>query len=208
MTLRRRLGKRIFDLFFTMLGLPVTAPILLVSALLIWVEDGRPIFFRQKRVGHKGKPFHIWKFRTMVVDAEKKGGAITVGHDPRITRVGYWLRKFKVDEFQQLINVLKGEMSLIGPRPEVEKYVNLYTEAQRRVLELIPGITDPASIKYANESDVLAQASDPEKMYIEEIMPEKIRLNLEYARHANCFTDFIVLLRTILRVFGSRSSAS
>jgi lipopolysaccharide/colanic/teichoic acid biosynthesis glycosyltransferase len=208
MTLRRRLGKRIFDLFFTMLGLPVTAPILLVSALLIWVEDGRPIFFRQKRVGHKGKPFHIWKFRTMVVDAEKKGGAITVGHDPRITRVGYWLRKFKVDEFPQLINVLKGEMSLIGPRPEVEKYVNLYTEAQRQVLELVPGITDPASIKYANESDVLAQASDPEKMYIEEIMPEKIRLNLEYARHANCFTDFIVLLRTILRVFGSRSSAS
>jgi lipopolysaccharide/colanic/teichoic acid biosynthesis glycosyltransferase len=201
MTLRRRLCKRIFDLFFTMLGLPVTAPLFLVSAVLIWAEDGGPVFFRQRRIGFRGKPFMIWKFRTMVVDAEKKGGAITVGRDPRITRVGYWLRKFKIDEFPQLINVLKGEMSLVGPRPEVEKYVNLYNEKQRRVLDLMPGITDPASIRFANENELLAQSDDPKKMYVEVIMPEKIRLNLEYAVRASCLSDFLIVLKTLLRVF-------
>ncbi|MGC8931657.1 MAG: sugar transferase, partial [Dictyoglomus sp.] len=165
-------------------------------------EDGGPIFFVQKRVGYKGKSFLMWKFRTMVVDAEKKGSLITVGKDPRITKVGYFLRKFKLDEFPQLINVLKGEMSLVGPRPEVEKYVNLYTSEQRKVLDIIPGMTDPASIKYVNENEILASAEDPEKVYIEVIMPEKIKLNLKYYETASCWTDFLVIIKTILRILN------
>jgi lipopolysaccharide/colanic/teichoic acid biosynthesis glycosyltransferase len=194
--------KRIFDLSFTLLGLPFLLPILVIIALLIKLEDGGPIFFVQKRVGYKGKSFLMWKFRTMVVDAEKKGSLITVGKDPRITKVGYFLRKFKLDEFPQLINVLKGEMSLVGPRPEVEKYVNLYTSEQRKVLDIIPGMTDPASIKYVNENEILASAEDPEKVYIEVIMPEKIKLNLKYYETASCWTDFLVIIKTILRILN------
>lgn len=124
--------KRIFDLFFTLIGLPFLLPFLAIIALMIKLEDGGPIFFIQRRIGYKGKPFYMWKFRTMVIDAEKKGSLITVGNDPRITRVGYFLRKYKLDEFPQLLNVLKGEMSLVGPRPEVEKYVMLYNSEQRK----------------------------------------------------------------------------
>ncbi len=195
-----RKSKRIFDLFFTLLGLPFLLPIFMIIALLIKLEDGGPVFFIQKRIGYKGKPFLMWKFRTMVVDAEKKGGLITVGKDSRITKVGYFLRKFKLDEFPQLINVLKGEMSLVGPRPEVEKYVNLYTPEQRLVLDLLPGMTDLASIKYVNESEILVQAEDPEKIYIEMIMPEKIKLNLEYAKIASCWSDFLVIIKTFFRI--------
>jgi lipopolysaccharide/colanic/teichoic acid biosynthesis glycosyltransferase len=196
--------KRIFDLFFTLLGLPFLLPIFIIIALLIKLEDGGPIFFVQKRVGYKGKPFLMWKFRTMVVDAEKKGSLITIGKDPRITKVGYYLRKFKLDELPQLINVLKGEMSLVGPRPEVEKYVNLYTSKQRKVLDIIPGMTDPASIKYVNENEILATAEDPEKVYIEIIMPEKINLNLEYAKTASCWKDFLVITKTFLRILKKK----
>ncbi|MGC8744987.1 MAG: sugar transferase, partial [Verrucomicrobiia bacterium] len=150
--------------------------------------------------------FLMWKFRTMVVDAEKKGSLITVGKDPRITKVGYFLRKFKLDEFPQLINVLKGEMSLVGPRPEVEKYVNLYTSEQRKVLDIIPGMTDPASIKYVNENEILASAEDPEKVYIEIIMPEKINLNLEYAKTASCWKDFLVIIKTFLGILKKKQT--
>jgi lipopolysaccharide/colanic/teichoic acid biosynthesis glycosyltransferase len=136
----------------------------------------------------------------MVVNADKLGKPLTVGRDPRITRVGYWLRKFKLDELPQLLNVLLGEMSLVGPRPEVPQYVALYTPEQRRVLDLVPGITDPASIKFANEAELLAEANDPEKFYIEHIMPTKIRLNMEYASHATLWSDILVILKTLVRI--------
>lgn len=194
-------SKRLFDLFWAVTGLLVLSPLLAVIAFLIKVQDGGPVFFCQERVGHRGKRFRIWKFRTMVVGAEYKGMPLTVGRDPRITRLGHWLRRFKLDELPQLFNVLKGDMSLVGPRPEVPQYVALYDASQRRVLELVPGITDPASLKYRRESELLGQASDPERAYVEQIMPEKIRLNLEYAHHATVWTDFLVVVRTIIAVF-------
>jgi len=193
-----RVSKRIFDIVFSFVGLVVLTPFLILIALLIKISDGGPAFFKQERIGYKGKPFYIWKFRTMVVNAERLGKQITVGRDSRITPLGYYLRKFKLDELPQLFNVLKGEMSFVGPRPEVPKYVLLYNEQQRKVIQLIPGITDIASIKYYHESDTLAQAANPEDIYREEIMPEKIRLNLDYAEKANLWTDFLVILKTIL----------
>lgn len=145
------------------------------------------------------------KFRTMIVDAERMGKQLTVGRDPRITRVGYWLRKTKLDELPQLINVIRGEMSLVGPRPEVPRYVAAYDAEQRKVLDLRPGITDPASITYYDESDLLAGAPDPEMMYLAEVMPEKIRINLEYARRANILSDLGIILRTIFRMVNRRA---
>jgi len=197
-----RWEKRAFDFIFSTLGLVFLFPFFLIIALMIKIDDGGPVLFIQKRVGYKGRPFFMYKFRTMVVDAEKKGNLLTVGGDPRITKSGRLLRKFKLDELPQLINVLKGEMSLVGPRPEVEKYVNLYTNEQRKVLNLYPGITDPASIEYVNESELLAQSSDPEKLYVEKIMPEKIVLNLEYARQASWWTDFLVIIKTLARIIS------
>lgn len=189
--------KRAFDLFWAGLGLCLLVPIFLVIAILIKLEDGGPVFYLQERVGRRGLHFRIRKFRTMVVDADKRGPQITVGRDPRVTRLGYWLRKFKIDELPQLVNVWKGEMSLVGPRPEVPHYVAMYSQEQARVLELLPGITDVASIRYRNESDFLARAADPERVYIQEIMPHKIRLNLEYEAKASIWTDFLVIVRTI-----------
>ncbi len=194
--------KRLFDIFWTSLGLLLLWPVFLVIALLIKIDDGGPVFYRQIRVGRGGKPFRIWKFRTMVVDADKIGGSLTVGRDPRITRTGYWLRKFKLDELPQLFNVLSGEMSLVGPRPEVPEYVARYTQDQKRVLELTPGITDPASIAYRNENEILASSDDPEAVYLSEIMPEKIRLNLQYAEKSTVWTDFLTILKTLLRLAG------
>jgi lipopolysaccharide/colanic/teichoic acid biosynthesis glycosyltransferase len=198
-----RISKRIFDIFWILVGIPFLIPLFIIIAILIKLDDGGPVFFVQERIGYKGKPFKIWKFRTMVVDAEQQGSLITVGRDPRITRVGYFLRKFKLDELPQLFNVLKGEMSLVGPRPEVEKYVKLYTPEQLKVLDIMPGITDPASIRYSNESEILGQFQDPEKAYVEIIMPEKIKLNLEYASRANCWKDLLVIVRTFLRIFNN-----
>ena len=197
----RSRGKRVFDVLASSLGLIVLFPLFLLLAVLIKLEDGGPVFFRQERVGHRGRIFRIWKFRTMVVNAEKLGGYLTIGRDPRITRVGYWLRKTKFDELPQLINVLLGEMSLVGPRPEVPKYVSFYTDEQRRVLELRPGITDPASIQFRDENELLANAADPERYYLEVVMPEKIRLNLEYAKQASFWTDFRIILKTLTRLF-------
>jgi lipopolysaccharide/colanic/teichoic acid biosynthesis glycosyltransferase len=195
-----KLEKRLFDIVASAIGLLVLWPVFLVIAVLIKLEDGGPVFYRQERIGYKGRPFRIWKFRTMVVNADKLGKPLTVGRDPRITRVGYWLRKFKLDELPQLLNVLLGEMSLVGPRPEVPQYVALYAPEQRKVLDLVPGITDPASIKFANEAELLAEASDPEKFYIEHIMPTKIRLNMEYASHATLWSDIVVILKTLVRI--------
>lgn len=192
--------KRLLDVFAAAIGLFFLWPLLLVIALLVKLGDRGPVFYRQERVGHRGTPFRIWKFRTMVVSADAKQQLITVGSDARITRVGYWLRKLKFDELGQLINVLKGEMSLVGPRPEVPKYVALYSDQQKEVLQFKPGITDPASIKYSNESELLAQAADPERKYVDEIMPDKIRINLEYAKSATVLTDVQVILKTLAKL--------
>jgi len=189
--------KRVFDLTFSLLGLLVLWPVLAAVALGIKLSGGGRAFFRQQRVGLGGRIFKIWKFRTMVENAEQLGKLLTVGPDPRITPIGFWLRRSKLDELPQLFNVLRGDMSLVGPRPEVPHYVERYSAGQRRVLNLMPGITDPASIRYRNENDLLATSANPEQTYTEEIMPEKIRLNLEYAVRANLATDFAVILKTV-----------
>jgi lipopolysaccharide/colanic/teichoic acid biosynthesis glycosyltransferase len=194
--------KRLFDLFWTSLGLILLWPLFVLIAALIKHEDGGPIFFRQVRIGLHGVPFRIWKFRTMVPDAP--GIPLTVGCDPRITRTGHWLRKLKFDELPQLFNVFAGQMSLVGPRPEVARYVDAYTPEQTKVLQLSPGITDIASVRYCNESDVLAQTDDPERTYREEIVPAKIGLNLEYAKHATIASDFLVIIQTFLRLTRCR----
>ena len=195
-------SKRLFDLCFAVPGIVLLAPVFLVIAVLIKFDDGGPVFFRQERVGYRGRRFRVWKFRTMVVGAERQG-ALTVGNDPRVTRVGRWIRKFKLDELPQLINVVLGEMSLVGPRPEVPKYVALYSEKELPVLDLVPGITDPASIAFRNESEILGRSPDPERTYVDFIMPEKIRLSLEYAGRATRWADFLVIVQTLLAFLRS-----
>jgi lipopolysaccharide/colanic/teichoic acid biosynthesis glycosyltransferase len=197
-------GKRAFDLLCMIPGVVILIPLAVVVAFAVKLDDGGPVFFRQVRAGWNGKPFRMWKFRTMVVNAEKLAGLITIGQDPRITRVGRVLRKTKLDELPQFLNVIAGDMSLVGPRPEVMRYVEMYGEDQRKVLELMPGITDPASVKYCDESELLSQADDPERLYVEEIMPEKIRLNLEYAEHASVASDLRVVLKTIAKISGGK----
>lgn len=197
--------KRIFDITFTIPGLILLIPLFAIMAILIKIDSPGPVFYRQERVGKDGELFEMYKLRTMVVDADKVGPLLTLVGDSRITCVGYWLRKYKIDELPQLINVLKGQMSLVGPRPEVLKYVDKYTPQQRAVLLLVPGITDPASIKYRNENEVLAtlgsksDGNDFEYIYINEIIPEKIRINLEYADNRSLWSDFKVILATIFR---------
>ena len=173
------------------------APILLLLALLINIDSKGGVFYKQVRIGKGQKPFKLYKFRSMSTDADKKG-LLTVGNnDSRITKTGYYLRKYKLDELPQLINVLKGDMSVVGPRPEVEKYVKLYNQEQLMVFTVKPGITDWASIKYVNENEILAKSNQPEKTYIEEIMPAKLKLNLEYVRHNNIYVDIKIILLTI-----------
>ena len=195
-------AKRAMDIVISAAALCVLWPVLLLIALAIVVDDPGPVFYRQVRVGRVGRPFRIFKFRTMVVDADKKGLSITVGRDSRITRVGAFLRKTKLDELAQLLNVLCGQMSFVGPRPEVPRYVELYTPYQRQVLLVRPGITDYASIAYRNENDLLAGADDPERMYIETIMPDKIELNMKYLREISPLTDVRLMLRTVLAVIA------
>lgn len=194
--------KRFSDILFSFLGLLVLFPFFLLISLCIICIDGFPVFYNQKRVGRKGRDFFVMKFRTMKKDAEKKGALTISSKDPRITRTGSFLRKYKIDELPQLFNVLFGDMSLVGPRPEVRKYVNLYNRDQLKVLEVKPGITDPASIEFANENELLGRSKDPEKTYINEIMPAKLKLNLEYIRKQNFFSDLGVIFRTIFRVLG------
>ena len=189
--------KRMMDIAVSAVALCVLWPLYLIIALAIVIDDPGPVFYRQVRVGRGGKPFRIFKFRSMVVDADKKGLAITVGHDRRITRVGAFLRKTKLDELAQLINVLCGQMSFVGPRPEVPRYVELYTPYQRQVLLVRPGITDYASIAYRNENDLLDAAQDPERMYIEQIMPAKIELNMKYLREISPAADIRLILKTV-----------
>ena len=202
--LRRRRGtlafKRAMDVLLSGAALLVLWPVFLLIALAIKLDDPGPVFYRQVRVGRGGAPFRIFKFRSMVQDADKKGLTITVGRDSRITRVGAFLRKTKLDELAQLLNVLRGEMSFVGPRPEVEEYVALYTPQQRQVLLVRPGITDYASIAYRNENELLAGAADPRRMYIEEIMPAKLELNMKYLREISPLSDLKLILGTIAAV--------
>ena len=195
------LGKRCFDLCLTLPGLILLAPLFLVIMIWIKLSSTGPVFFRQDRVGRCGVCFQIYKFRTMVVDAEKMGSQITVGADKRITKCGSFLRKYKLDELPQLINVLKGEMSLVGPRPEVPRYVAEYPETIRQiVLSVPPGITDLASIEFVDESTLLGNAGDPEKTYIEEIMPIKLGYYLKYVQERNLLLDFKLIIRTVLKI--------
>ena len=194
------IAKRAMDIVLSACALAILWPLLLLIALAILIDDPGPVFYRQVRVGRNGKTFRIFKFRSMVMDADKKGLAITVGRDSRITRVGAVLRKTKLDELAQLLNVLFGQMSFVGPRPEVPKYVELYTPYQRQVLLVRPGITDYASIAYRNENDLLAGAPNPEAMYIEQIMPDKIELNMKYLREISPLADIRLILKTIVAV--------
>lgn len=192
--------KRCFDIFASLFGLLFLAIPFVFIAIAIKTSSKGPVYFRQERVGKNGKLFRIFKFRTMVSDAESKGMQITVGADSRITKVGKFLRKTKIDELPQLINVLLGQMSFVGPRPEVPHYVELYTDYQRNVLRIKPGITELASIIYKDENEVLAQSDDPEKTYIEEIMPKKIGINMEYIQKMNVFYDIKLIFKTFAAV--------
>ncbi len=194
--------KRFFDIVVSLLGILVTSPILLVVALLIKLTSKGPVFYKQERIGKNEKPFRILKFRTMVANADAQGLKITVGGDKRITGVGNFLRKSKLDELPQLFNVLFGQMSLVGPRPEVAEYVNLYTEEQRKVLSVRPGITDYASVCFRNENEILAQAEDPQKEYIEHIMPLKLRYNQKYIEEMGVFTDLKLIFLTVYVILG------
>lgn len=205
MTIRGRLmRKRVFDVLVSAMGLTLLSPILLWIALMIEIDTGGPILFKQIRVGRNQKLFKIYKFRTMCTDAEKRGLSITVGHDPRITKSGEFLRKYKLDELLQLVNVFKGQMSLVGPRPEVPKYVEMYDDLQKNILKIRPGITDLASISYIDEDDLLAESTDPEDTYIHEIMPKKIELNFEYLNKLSISFDFRLIFRTLLALKEKR----
>jgi len=193
--------KRLFDFTASFFGLILLAPIFVLSALWIMIDSKGPIFFRQERVGFQGINFRIHKFRTMVLNAEKKGKQITVGEDSRITTVGSFLRKYKLDELPQLIDVLVGDMSLVGPRPEVPKYIDCYSDDEKYdVLSVKPGITDNASIEFRNENELLASSNDPEATYINEVLPKKIALYRKYVRECSFFGDVAIIFKTIFLI--------
>lgn len=191
---------RFFDFLFTVLGLIILSPLFLIVAIWIKLDSSGPVFYRQTRVGKNNKDFKLLKFRSMVIDADKKGLITVGGRDPRVTRPGYFIRKYKLDELPQLINVLIGDMSLVGPRPEVRKYVDLYDQAQRKVLSVKPGITDYASIEYIDENEILGKAENPEKVYIEQIMPEKILYNMKYIQNRSVKEYFKITFLTIGKI--------
>ncbi len=192
--------KRTFDLLFALLALMALLPFGVVIALWIWSNDGLPIFFRQERVGLNGRMFRLWKFRSMYKDAERHGQLTVSGKDPRITKSGAFIRKYKIDELPQLLNVLVGDMSLVGPRPEVARYVKLYSAKQCRVLSVRPGITDLASLEFIDENDLLANATDPERFYIEEILPKKLDLQLSYVSNRSFQGDLKIMWNTVVRI--------
>jgi lipopolysaccharide/colanic/teichoic acid biosynthesis glycosyltransferase len=192
--------KRIFDLLLTVPGFLVLLPVFIVLLLLIKMDSKGPIFYLQERIGKGFKPFRLFKFRTMIHHADKQG-LLTVGmKDSRITRIGYYLRKYKLDELPQLLNVIIGDMSLVGPRPEVKKYVDMYTPAQQKVLLVKPGITDLASIKYSNENEILAKFTNPEMGYITQVMPDKLQLNLDYIQRQSVLFDLQIIFATVFKI--------
>ena len=192
--------KRIFDVTASGLGLLLLSPLFLIVAIWIRLDSPGPVFYRQTRVGRYNKDFRLLKFRSMRVGSDKKGLITIGGRDPRVTRSGYYIRKYKLDELPQLINVFKGDMSLVGPRPEVRKYVDLYTPEQLHVLDVRPGITDMASIRYRNENELLEQAADPEQFYRDTVMQDKLRINLEYISDHSFFKDIKIILMTFKAV--------
>ncbi len=195
-------AKRVFDLIFTIPGIILFSPLFIAVAAVIRFTSPGPVFFRQLRVGRFERPFFIYKFRTMIIDAERLGKQITVGEDKRITPVGRFLRKYKIDELPQLINVLKGEMSLVGARPEVPRYVAAYPpDLRAKIFSLPPGITDKASVEFRDESAILVRAADPEKEYLEKILPTKLAYYAQYADTRTLWGDFILILRTIQCIF-------
>ncbi|QBO57196.1 sugar transferase [Chryseobacterium salivictor] len=192
--------KRIFDVIFSVIGIIILSPFYIIVSLLIWSDSKGGILYKQERVGLNGQIFKVFKFRTMRPNSFSKG-ALTVGsRDPRITGIGYYLRKYKLDELPQLFNVLFGEMSFVGPRPEVKKYTDLYNDEQKKVLSVLPGITDYASIKFRNENDLLSASNTPEKLYIEQIMPEKLDLNMKYINDNNVFKDIKIIFDTFYTI--------
>ena len=195
------MAKRLFDIVSSGIGLLCLAPVFVVMAIWIKLDSRGPVFYRQTRVGRYGRDFRIFKFRSMRVGSDK-GRQITVGErDPRITRFGYFIRRYKIDELPQLINVFLGDMAIVGPRPEVRKYVDLYSEEQRKVFQVRPGITDLASIKYRNENELLSQVDDPDTYYIDVIMPDKLTINLEYIRHQSFMGDIKIIFNTLFKIF-------
>jgi len=192
--------KRVFDLVTSALALILLAPLLLLIAVMIKLDSHGPVFFRQERIGRRGLPFLILKFRSMVQDAPLRGGAITCGEDPRITTLGRWLRKAKLDELPQLLNILKGDMSFVGPRPEVQKYVNMFREDFEQILQVRPGLTDLASLKYRDEAELLGSFENPEEAYQQQVLPDKIRLAKEYLRCSSILFDMSLIVRTLLKV--------
>jgi lipopolysaccharide/colanic/teichoic acid biosynthesis glycosyltransferase len=195
--------KRFFDIAVSSVSLVILSPVLLLLAIAVAADSKGGVFYRQQRIGKNGKVFGIFKFRTMHPRSDAKGLLTVGGRDPRITRCGFFLRKYKLDELPQLLNVLIGHMSLVGPRPEVKKYVDLYTAEQLKVLSVRPGITDYASLEYFRENDLLANAENPEKTYIEEILPAKLKLNARYINEAGLVTDLKIIGRTLGRIFRS-----
>jgi lipopolysaccharide/colanic/teichoic acid biosynthesis glycosyltransferase len=199
------MAKRAFDILFSACALLALAPLLLAVAMWIKLDSRGPVFFRQTRVGYHGREFRIYKFRTMQTDAPARGPQITVGADPRITNSGAFLRKYKIDEFPQFLNVLLGDMSVVGPRPEVPRYVAMYPAPTRDlVLSVRPGITDLASIEYHDENDLLGRSDDPERTYVEQVMPAKLAYCERYAREHSLASDFAIILRTLKVSFVRR----
>lgn len=193
--------KRPLDLLLATVGLVVLSPVFFVVAALILKSDGWPVFYRGPRVGRGGRDFHIFKFRSMVKDADRLGGSSTPENDPRLLSIGRTLRAHKLDELPQLLNVVRGDMSIVGPRPQVRWAVERYTEEEREVLSVRPGITDPASLVFSNEGQMLAGSADPDAEYYRLIHPEKMRLSLQYVRHQSIQQDIRLILRTVARVF-------
>lgn len=191
---------RLCDIVFSAIGLLLLSPLFLIVYILIRCESKGGGFYCQQRVGKDGRMFDLYKFRSMRTGSDKKGLITVGGHDSRITRMGYFIRKYKIDELPQLWNVLKGDMSLVGPRPEVKKYVDLYTEEQRRVLSVRPGITDYASIEYVDENEILGKAEDPDRVYVEEIMPAKIKLNMRYIENRSLNEYFKIIGLTFINI--------
>ena len=192
--------KRVFDILFSLTVLVLFLPFGLVISIMILLSSKGGVFYTQTRIGKNKKPFPLLKFRSMKIESDKQG-KLTVGmNDKRITKIGVFIRKYKLDEFPQFINVLKGDMSIVGPRPEVEEYVNLYSEKELKILDVKPGITDYASLEYFRENELLAKSKDPEKTYINEIMPNKIALNYKYLKNPTLLHDFKIIFKTILKI--------
>ena len=196
------MAKRLFDIIFSFLGLTIISPLLIFIAFLIKLDLRGPVFYRGKRIGKNGKEFRIFKFRTMVRNAEGLGGPSTASNDPRLTRFGKFLKKYQLDELPQLINVLKGEMSLVGPRPEVKIYTDMFSKKEREIiLSVLPGMTDLASLWNFHEGEVLKGSPDPEKTYLEKIRPKKIELQIKYVKTRSFLLDIKIILETILKIF-------